>query len=90
MIFLLRVVRAIFGFIFALQVVQLVEALIWMFKPEVAGVDIGKGMALLLIKIVILAIASAVFFLLRSLINKVHTTKHGSPHPVLGNKRWAL
>lgn len=90
MIFLLRVARAIFGFIFALQVVQLVEALIWMSKPEVAGVDVGKGMALLVIKVAVLAIAGTVFFLLRSLINKLHTTKHGSPHPALGNKRWAL
>lgn len=90
MFVLLRTVRGIFGFLFAMQVVQVVEALIWMSKPQAAGADAGSVAALLLIKLVVLAIAGAVFFWLRSLINKLHTKKHGSPHPALGTKRWAL
>lgn len=90
MFVLLRVVRSIFGFLFAMQVVQVVEALIWMSKPEAAGVDAGKVVTLLLIKVVVLAIAGAVFFWFRRLINKLHTNKHGTPHPALGSKRWAL
>lgn len=86
----LRIIRGICGFFFAMQILQLVEAATWLAKPEAAGVDMGKFLALVIVKVVVLVIAGGLFFWLRGLINKLHTKKSGVPHPALAEKRWAL
>ncbi len=86
----LRFVRGVFGLFFALQVLQVIEGLALLFRPEAAGFDTGKIFALMLIKVVFLTAFGVLFFWLRSLINKLHTKRTGSPHPALAEKRWAL
>ena len=87
---LLRFIRGICGFVFVLQAIHLIEAVAWLSKPEAVGNDIGKLFALLLLKAIFLAVAGFLFFWLRGLINRMHTTKHGAPHPALAEKKWAL
>lgn len=87
---LLRLIRGICGFVFALQVIHVIEAAAWLSKPEAVSVDMGKFFALLLVKVIFLAVAGFLFFWLRGLINRLHTKEHGAPHPALANKKWAL
>lgn len=87
---LLRFIRGICGFMFALQVIHVLEAFAWLAKPEVIGVDMGKFFVLLLFKVVFLTIAGFLFFWLRGLINRLHMKKNGTPHPALAEKKWAL
>ena len=87
---LLRFIRGICGFVFAIQVIHVIGAFAWLAKPEAVGVDIGKFFALLLFKAIFLAVAGFLFFWLRGLINRLHTKKHGTPHPALAEKKWAL
>ena len=91
MFFALRVVRGIFGAVFALQILQVLEALLLLVTNyEAVNADIGKYFALLLIKTVVLAVAGFVFFWLRKLINNLHEKKYGEPHPSLATKKWNL
>lgn len=90
MLELLRFIRGICGFVFAIQVIHVIEALAWLAKPEAVGVDMGKSFALLLFKVVFVAVAGFLFFWLRGLINRLHMNKHGTPHPALAKKKWAL
>lgn len=87
---LLRIVRGAVGFLFGLQVIQVVEAMAWMLKPGATDVNMGGSLALLLMKAAFLLIAGVVFFWLRYLINQLHMEKRGVPHPALEKKRWAL
>jgi len=87
---LLRVIRGICGFVFALQVLQIITAVAWLAKPEAASIDMGKFFALLLIKGIILAVTGFLFFWLRGQINRLYARKHGMPHPALAEKKWAL
>lgn len=87
---LLRFIRGVCGFVFAMQVIHIIEAVAWLSKPEAVGVDMGKFFALLLVKAIFLAVAGFLFFWLRGLINRLHTKKHGTPHPALAEKKWAL
>lgn len=87
---LLRIIRALCGLVFALQIIQIIEAAIWVFTPEAVGVDMGKFFALLLLKIISLGVAGFLFFWLRGFINRLHTKKHDIPHPTLAVKKWAL
>jgi hypothetical protein len=87
---LFRFIRGICGFVFVLHVVQVIEAFTWLSKPEAVGVDMGKFIALLFVKAIFLAVAGFLFFWLRGLINRLHTKKHGTPHPALAEKKWAL
>ena len=87
---LLRIIRGVCGFIFALQIFQVIEAVAWLFKPEAAGVDMGKFFALMLFKVTFLVVSGLLFFWLRGVINKLHMKKSGRPHPALAEKKWAL
>lgn len=87
---LLRFIRGICGFVFALQVIQVIEAVAWLSKPEAGGIDMGKFFALVLIKVIVLGVSGFLFFWLRGVINSLHTKKHGTPHPALAGKKWAL
>jgi hypothetical protein len=87
---LLRFIRGVCGFVFAIQVIHVIEAAAWLTKPEAVGVDMGKFFALLLVKVIFLAVAGFLFFWLRGFINRLHTKKHGTPHPALAEKKSAL
>lgn len=87
---LLRLIRAMCGFVFAIQVIHVIEAVAWLSKPEAIGVDMGKFFALLLFKVIFLVAAGLLFFWLRGLINLLHTKKNGRPHPALADKKWAI
>jgi hypothetical protein len=87
---LLRLVRVVCGFVFVLQVIHLFEAVAWLTKPEADGADIGKFFALVLIKVIALGISGFLFFWFRGVINRLHVKKHGTPHPALAEKKWAL
>ncbi len=87
---LLRFIRGVCGFVFAIQIIHVIEAVTWLSKPEAVGVDMGKFFALLLVKAIFLAMAGFLFFGLRGFINRLHTKKHGTPHPALAEKKWAL
>lgn len=87
---LLRIIRGFCGLVFALQLIYIIEAVLWLFAPEAVGVDMGKFFALLLLKAIYLAVAGFLFFWLRGLVNRLYTKKHGIPHPALAVKQWAL
>ena len=87
---LLRFIRGACGFVFALQIIHVIEAIAWLSKSEAVGVDMGKFFALLLVKAIFLAVTGFLFFWLRGLINNLHTKKYGMPHPALAEKKWGL
>ncbi len=87
---LLRFFRGVCGFVFALQVIHVIEAATRLLEPEAVVVDMGGFFALLLIKVVFLGASGLMFFWLRSVINRLHIRKHGVPHPALAKKEWAL
>jgi len=97
---LLRFFRAVCGLVFALQCLQVMAAAAWISKvmepdawiskPEAVDVDMGGFFALLLVKVVILAVSGLMFFWLRRLINRLHIRRHGVPHPALAEKEWVL
>ena len=86
MLGLLRFILGICGFVFALQVFHVIEAGVFLSKPESAGIDMGGFFALLLIKVVFLGLCGFLFFWLRVFINRLYTKKHGIPHPALAEK----
>lgn len=86
MYLLLRIVRAIFGFIFALQVIGLLPILTLISTPDEFT---GKLLAVVTVKLVALLISGAVFFYGRFGINALHKKFKGEPHPSL-NSTWSL
>lgn len=90
MFVLLRFIRGFCGFVFALQIIQLIESVTWLLKPESAGIDMSIFFALVLIKVVVLGASGFLFFWLRDLINNLYIKKHGTPHPSLADKKWSL
>ena len=83
---LLRLVRGFFGFVAAWQVLGLLPVLSWL--QDINAVN-GNMMAILVVKILAMAMSFGAFFVLRTLINKLHTKRHGTQHPAL-LKKWAL
>lgn len=88
MYIVLRVIRAIFGVLFASQVLQVFEAISLIVEPGSA--DVGKIYAIILVKTVVMLLSLAAFFGLRNLINWVHIKRKGAPHPALATKKWSL
>lgn len=84
---LLRLIRGFCGFLFAMQIFGLLPVLTWLQQPDAIT---GGMWALVTIKVLALALFGWLFFGLRSIINRLHTKKHGVPHPVLAEKKWAL
>lgn len=89
MFVLLRVVRGICGFVFALQAIHVVEAVAWLLKQGGPSPGVGSVLAVVTIKIIVIVIAGLLFFWLRRIINRLHVKKR-EPHPVLAEKKWAL
>lgn len=86
-ILLLRIVRGICGLMFGIQVIHLLQI-------PLAGIEgvlvTGNILALATIKLIALAVFGGAFFVLRRLINYLHTRSCGEPHPTLAVKKWAL
>lgn len=87
MIGLLRFIRGFCGFVFGLQLLGLLPAISWLQQPNAIT---GSMWAVVILKLMALALFGFLFFALRRLINYVHTGKYGNPHPALGDKKWAL
>jgi hypothetical protein len=83
---LLRVIRAVFGFMAAWQILGLLPVVGWLQNIESAS---GGMWAIALVKIVMLLVFGTIFYGLRALINKLHFKKHGTQHPALVG-RWSL
>lgn len=83
---LLRVIRGIFGFIAAWQVLGLLPILSWLQDIDTVN---GNMMAILMVKLLFMVLSFGAFFVLRVLINKLHIKRHGIEHPALV-KEWAL
>ncbi len=91
MFIFLRIVRAIFGVVFASEVIYIFEAIVTLIMNSGnSTVDSGKFFAVLLSKLVVLVGSGFAFFYLRKLINALHEKKHGEPHPSLATKKWNL
>lgn len=84
---LLRFIRGFCGFLFALQIIGLLPVLTWLQQPDAIT---GGMWAQVLIKAIALVLFGWLFFWLRGVINRLHTKKHGAPHPALTEKKWAL
>ena len=83
---LLRFVRGFCGILFFTQIAGLFSGLTWPQQPDAVT---GHMLALLLIKVVAIAIFGGLFFLLRNLINRLYIKRNGIPHPALV-KQWSL
>lgn len=84
---LLRAIRCVIGVLFVFQLVGMLPVLTWLQNPEAIG---GHHVVQLVIKILAAVIFGALFFGMRSFINWLHQKKHGTPHPALAVKKFAL
>lgn len=84
---LLRFIRGFCGLLFGMQIVGLLPVLTWLQQPDAVT---GGMWAQVFIKVLALGLFGWLFFGLRSIINRLHTKKHGVPHPALAEKKWAL
>ncbi len=82
----LRIIRGIAGFIAGWQIFGLLPVIGWLSNLSATT---GGMWAIALVKALILVVFGAIFFGLRSLINNLHTKRHGIPHPALAG-RWSL
>ncbi|MCM2288915.1 MAG: hypothetical protein NDI67_07800 [Sulfuritalea sp.] len=82
----LRIVRGVFGFVGGWQFVGLLPALSILGNPNA---DLGKLAAVALVKVPVGLLCFAIFFGLRSAINKAHFKHCGIPHPAL-KRTWSL
>ena len=84
---ILRIIRGFCGLIFALQIIQLLPIITWTTQSQAVT---GNMLALLTFKVIALIISCGLFFGLRWLINHLHVRRHGAPHPILAEKKWAI
>ncbi|WP_100638212.1 DUF4339 domain-containing protein [Marinobacter salexigens] len=84
--FILRVSRALAGFIAVWQVFGLMPAVTWIADPAALTPDI---FARFFIKLILLIVSWFVFSRLHGFINRLHLRWNGSPHPAL-SKMLAL
>jgi uncharacterized membrane protein len=86
---ILRVIRGIFGLIFAEKVSELILGLLQIFKTANDSSNYGGIFAVMLVGTIIAVIFGYLFFGLRTFINWLHTKNYGVPHPSLV-KKWSL
>ena len=86
---ILRLVRGFCGLLFGMQVIGVFPVLLkWLQQPDAVT---GHMWGLVIIwKVLAMVLFGWLFFALRGLINRLHTKKHGVPHPALADKKWAL
>ena len=90
MFFILRTIRAIFGIISVLNLLQILTGTIFLINNMSEIDDIGKYFALLLLKIIIFSASGFAFLWMRKFINKIHEKKHGKKHPAFDEKLWNI
>jgi uncharacterized membrane protein len=90
MFFILRTIRAIFGIISVLNLLQILTGTIFLINNMSEIDDIGKYFALLLLKIIIFSASGFAFLWMRIFINKIHEKKHGKKHPAFDEKPWNI
>ncbi len=83
----LRFIRGVCGFIFALQIFGLLPMYTWLLQPDAIT---GHMLALAFCKVIVLVVFGGLFFALRIIINRLHAKKHGVPHPALAKTTWAV
>ena len=83
---LLRFIRALFGFIAGWQIIGLLPVIGWLSNLSATN---GGMWAVVFVKALIFLMFGGIFFWLRTLINKLHTKKHGKPHPTMYTQ-WML
>ena len=84
---LLRIIRGFCGFLFVMQFLGLLPVFSWPLHPSSVT---GGMLAGVLIKLLAIALLGWLFLWLRRIINRLHTKKHGVPHPSLAKNIWAL
>ena len=83
---LLRIIRTLFGFVFIWQILGFIPVFSWISNP---GAITGNMMALVAIKLLVMAVAGCIFFYGRRVINSMHSKSKGEPHPSLTGV-WSL
>lgn len=83
----LRVIRGIFGLVFAMQIFGILPSLGWLGQPDEVT---NEMMGFFIIKLVTLVISGLIFHWLRSLINNLYAKKLGSQFPALISSPWKL
>jgi hypothetical protein len=83
----LRIVRGIIGLVLGWQIIGLLPIITWL--QDTSSIT-GNMIAALVLKVVLIGLFGAAFFGMRWLINKIHTKRHGVPHPALSTKAFAL
>jgi hypothetical protein len=91
MFIFLRIIRAIFGVVFASELLNLALAISTYFTDfDSATLELGNFFGFVVIKLALIIASCIIFFYLRKLINKLHEDKHGKAHPALAEKKWNL
>ena len=85
---ILRIVRCVCGFLFALQVVHLIGAALQLLNSE--EISMGAFVGLAFLKVIALVVFGFLFFWIRNFINHNHFKRHGVKHPSLAGNKWAL
>jgi len=62
MFWLMRIFRGVCGVLFAMQVIHVIEAILWISKIEVAELEMGGFYLLLSFKIIVLGVSGFLFF----------------------------
>jgi len=75
---LLSIIRWVCGFVFALMVLQVLEGMAWLLKPEAANVNMGSFYAFVLVKMIVIVVTGFIFFWLRGVISRLNTKKNDS------------
>ncbi|PPC80809.1 MAG: hypothetical protein CTY38_10295 [Methylotenera sp.] len=83
----LRLIRGLCGFLFVMQIVGLLPLLTWLQQPDAVT---GEMWAQVIIKVLAFGLFGWLFFVLRSIINRLYKKEHGVPHPILAEKKWVL
>ena len=82
----LRLLRILFGLVMAFQMIGLIPILSWPLNPQIVT---GEAIVQVVIKLIVLALATLAFFGLRRLINRLHArTSLGGELLLRGN--WSL
>lgn len=90
----LRIIRGLFGLIFAYQLIGIVSAPIAAMTSiannPVLAVNWTELLGWLIVKLLAASLFGGLFFGMRWMIQRLHTRLHGAPLPALATKWWAL
>ena len=91
MIVLLRIIRGVIGFLFAIALLGVIDALVAFIRFFInqQGFEAGVVIVIFLTKLVFSIILGLIFFGMRLLINKIYIRKTKQNIPIL-QKKWSL